>query len=126
MKKKTENLCVLATDFSVVDIHMEDFEKQREKKENIYYAFSEYIQCLENSLLHEEDFISRCLLQAEIKKMKKEQQKYYVPSILEGVIYNENRDKRSAHSLEKSSFSLVKQIKNKFNYKNRESGNNNE
>lgn len=58
--------------------------------------------------------------------MKEEQQKYYVPSILEGVIYNEIRDKRSAHSLEKSSFSLVKQIKNKFNYKNRESGNNNE
>ena len=58
--------------------------------------------------------------------MKEEQQKYYVPSILEGVIYNEIRDKRSTHSLEKSSFSLVKQIKNKFNYKNRESGNNNE
>ena len=45
MKKKTEDLCVLATDFSIVDIHMEDFEKQREKKEiyimlflNIFYV----------------------------------------------------------------------------------------
>lgn len=126
MKKKTEDLCVLATDFSVVNKHMEDFEKQREKKGNIYHAFSEYILCLENSLEHEHNFVDRCLLQEEIKKMKEEQQKYYVPSILEGVIYNEIRDKRSAHSLEKSSFSLVKQIKNKFNYKNRESGNNNE
>ena len=126
MKKKTEDLCVLATDFSAVNKHMENFEKQREKKGNIYHAFSEYILCLEKSLEHEHNFVYRCLLQEEIKKMKEEQQKYYVPSILEGVIYNEIRDKRSAHSLEKSSFSLVKQIKNKFNYKNRESGNNNE
>ena len=26
MKTKTKNLCVLATDFTIVDIHMEDFE----------------------------------------------------------------------------------------------------
>lgn len=123
MKKKTEDLCVLATDFSIVDIHMEDFEKQREKKENIYHAFSEYILCLENSLEHEHNFVDRCLLQEEIKKMKEEQQKYYVPSILEGAIYNENKDN---NSLEKSSFSLVKQIKANFNHKNRKSGNNNE
>ena len=38
-------------------------------------------------------------------------------------IYNENKDN---NSLEKSSFSLVKQIKANFNHKNRKSGNNNE
>ena len=58
----------------------------------IYYAFSEYIQFLEDSLLHEEDFISRCLLQAEIKKMKKEQQKYYVPSMLELAFDNKKEN----------------------------------
>ena len=45
MKKKTEDLCVLATDFSAVNKHMENFEKQIEKKEiyimlflNIFYV----------------------------------------------------------------------------------------
>ena len=126
MKKKTEDLCVLATDFSVVNKHIENFEKQREKKGNIYHAFSEYILCLEKTLDTETNPYKISLIKDEISKLRIEQQKYYVPSILEGVIYNEIRDKRSAHSLEKSSFSLVKQIKNKFNYKNRESGNNNE
>lgn len=115
MKTKTKNLCVLATDFTIVDIHMEDFEKQREKKENIYYAFSEYIQCLEDSLLHEEDFISRCLLQAEIKKMKKEQQKYYVPSMLELAFDNKKENiKIKKTFFKKANFYLTK-ISDKFN-----------
>ena len=63
------------------------------------------------------------LIKDEISKLRIEQQKYYVPSILERAVYNENKDN---NSLEKSFFSLVKQIKANFNHKNRKSGNNNE
>lgn len=113
-KRKLSNQdCVLATDFSIVDQHMKDWEDQREKKGNIYKAFSEYIICLENSLEHEDDFYERYLIEQEIKKLKKEKEKYYVPSILEIALYNERKDEKSTETLQKNSFSLVKRLRKK-------------
>ena len=109
--------------FDVMNNQVHDKINQDDKKRNIYNAFSDYIICLEKTLNTETNPYKMSLIKDEISKLRIEQQKYYVPSILERAVYNENKDN---NSLEKSSFSLVKQIKAKFNYKNRESGNNNE
>lgn len=113
MKKKsiTNENCALATDFRKLDQEMIDWLDQREKKGNIYRAFSEYILCLESSLEHEEDFFKRCLIENEIKELKKEQKKYYVPSMLEMARPDLLIDREvSKDALEKSSFTLVKKI----------------
>ena len=60
-----------------------DFQKQKDAKINIYKAFEDYIICLESSLEYEEDSYKRYLIEKEIKKLKKEQKEYYVPSALE-------------------------------------------
>lgn len=90
---------------------MKDWEDQREKKGNIYRAFSEYIICLENSLENEEDSYKRYLIEKEIKKLKQEQKNYYVPSLLEMAVSSGRKDIKSDCVLEKSSFSLVKKFK---------------
>lgn len=54
------------------------------------------------------------LLKEEIKNIKKKQSKHYVPSILESARYDlVKSDNCSKSSLEKSSFVLVKKIRNK-------------
>lgn len=112
--KKRVDLGVLATDFSKVNQSMEDWLAQREKKVNIYIAFSEYILCLEDSLEREEDSYKRYLMEQEIKKLKKEQKKYYVPSMLEGARLDLLHEKDRKQSLEKSSYQLVKKVEEKF------------
>lgn len=47
-----------------------------------------------------------------IKKVKKLQKKYYVPSVLEMAQFDLTRNEEK-NSLEKSSFSLVKRIQNR-------------
>lgn len=106
---------ILATDFGKVDQSMEDWQTQREKKGNIYRAFSEYILCLEDSLEREENSYQRYLIEQQIKKLKKEQKKYYVPSILEGsrldlLCSSNNRN----HSLENSNYNLIRAIEKRF------------
>lgn len=109
------DLGVLATDFRNVNQSMEDWQVQREKKGNIYKAFSEYILCLEDSLEREEDSYKRYLLEQEIKALKKEQKKYYVPSMLEGarldLLCSDNEKKQS---LENSNYNLIKIIEKRF------------
>lgn len=86
MSRQIKNSCsILSMDFRKVDEDMDRWEEQRLKKGDIYRAFSEYIICLENSLEHEDDSYIRYLMEKEIKKLKKEQKKYYVPSILGSV-----------------------------------------
>ena len=109
--------------FDVMNKQVHDKINQDDKKRNIYNAFSDYIICLDKTLDTETNPYKISLIKDEISKLRIEQQKYYVPSILERAVYNENKDN---NSLEKSSFSLVKQIKANFNHKNRKSGNNNE
>lgn len=51
------------------------------------------------------------MLEKEIKKVKKEQQKYYVSSLLEERLPDrESSIENSNNTLEKSSFSLVKKL----------------
>lgn len=112
--------------FDVMNKQVQDKINQDDKKRNIYNAFSDYIICLEKTLGTETDSYKIILIKDEISKLRIEQEKYYVPSILERAVYNENKNNKDNNSLEKSSFSLVKQIKANFNHKNRKSGNNNE
>lgn len=110
MKKRSNDLCILAMSFREVDNEMKIWEEKRNKKGNIYKAFADYILCLEKSLETEEDSYKRYLIEQEIKKLKKEQKKYYVPSILEMAVYNGRKDKQEKDNLEKSSFNLVKRF----------------
>jgi len=64
----------------------QDGNKRRRKKA-LYRAFTDYILCLENSLIYEDNLYNKFLLIIEIKKLKKEQKKYYEPSLLEGADY---------------------------------------
>ncbi len=124
MKKNRNNYSLMEkNNFDVMNNQVHDKINQDDKKRNIYNAFSDYIICLEKTLDTETNPYKISLIKDEISKLRIEQQKYYVPSILERAVYNENKDN---NSLEKSSFSLVKQIKANFNHKNRKSGNNNE
>ena len=124
MKKNRNNYFLMEkNNFDVMNNQVHDKIDQDDKKRNIYNAFSDYIICLEKNLDTETNPYKISLIKDEISKLRIEQQKYYVPSILERAVYNENKDN---NSLEKSSFSLVKQIKANFNHKNRKSGNNNE
>lgn len=124
MKKNRNNYFLMEkNNFDVMNNQVHDKINQDNKKRNIYNAFSDYIICLEKTLDTETNPYKISLIKDEISKLRIEQQKYYVPSILERAVYNENKDN---NSLEKSSFSLVKQIKANFNHKNRKSGNNNE
>lgn len=114
-EKSNRDFSILATDFSKVNQSMENWHVQREKKGKIYEAFSDYILCLEDSLEREEDSYRKYLIKQEIKKLKKEQKKYYVPSMLEGarldLLYSGNHKKQS---LEHSDHSLAKAIEKRF------------
>lgn len=124
MRKNRNNYSLMEkNNFDVMNNQVHDKINQDDKKRNIYNAFSDYIICLEKTLDTETNPYKISLIKDEISKLRIEQQKYYVPSILERAVYNENKDN---NSLEKSSFSLAKQIKANFNHKNRKSGNNNE
>lgn len=104
-----DTTCVLATDFSQVDKEMEIWKEKRDAKSTIYIAFRDYIICLENSLEHETDSYKRYLIEKEIKKVKKEQKKYCVPSVLEIDSYDYINS--GEKTVEKSSFSLIKKFK---------------
>ena len=109
--EKVNNQCVLATDFSQVDKDMKQWHVERDKKVSIYRAFSEYIECLEVSLLLETDFYKRKVIEKEIKKLKKQQQKFSVPSILGACKYDSSeKEEKIGKALKKSSFSLVKKL----------------
>lgn len=107
------NLSVLATDFSEVDKDIEQYMLEREKKENVYIAYGEYILCLKNSLKYETDIIKRNKLEKQIKTLEKEKEKYYVPSIL-GESRLSKVHEPTKKSQEKSSCKLLKKLKNRF------------
>ena len=83
---------------------------KKHKKGNIYIAIKEYIEVLEKELEIEDDSYNKYLIEQEIKKLKKELKKYYVPSILEMAKFEKN-DEINKTALEKSNFQLVKKIK---------------
>lgn len=100
----------MATDFSIVDKQMEAYFEQREAKGKVYQALSEYIETLEYALECEDDFYKKHLIQKQIKKFKKVQKEYYVPSIL-GESKLQSEEDNPKKDLEKSSFKFVKKLK---------------
>lgn len=102
---------ILGTDFSKVDKMQELWLEKRKKKGQIYRSLDEYALFLESMLDSIDDDYEKWLIERELKKLKKLQKKYYVPSILEldqyGLTKNEEEKKSS---LEKSSNSLVKRL----------------
>ena len=105
------NNSILATDFSQVDRNMEQWKLERDKKINIYRAFSDYIECLESSLLLETDSYKQSIIKKEIKKLKKQQQSFSVPSILGMCKFGSSeKEEKVGKALKKSSFSLVKKL----------------
>lgn len=103
---------ILSFDRGAVDKYMNQWHMEREKKGNIYNSYGEYIQFLEDRLESETDSFEIIIIKQEIKKLKKEQKKYYVPSILEGANFSLIRARDdSCNSLEKANFSLVKKVK---------------
>lgn len=112
MKKTNNEYCALTFDHVAVDKYMNQWHMEREKKGNIYNSYGEYIQFLEDRLESETDSFEIIIIKQEIKKLKKEQKKYYVPSILEGANFSLVRSRDdSCNSLEKANFSLVKKVK---------------
>jgi hypothetical protein len=118
MKKKNQKnngISVLATDFRQVDININDWTKKREKKSNIYHAYSEYIECLKNSLEHVESYAEKIEIEKEIQKLTEEQKQFYVPTILERARLDLFREQvENKHALEGSNYELVKKIENYF------------
>lgn len=101
---------MLDADFKKTDPKNEMWLEKRNKKGNIYIAIKEYLSVLEKELELEDDSYNKHLINQEIKKMKKELDKYYVPTILETAKF-ERYDEQNKEALEKSSFLLVKKIR---------------
>ena len=119
MKNLKSKECILSFDHRAVDKIMDDWHLEREKKGNIFSSYAEYIEFLEIRLEDEEDDYKKYLIEKEIKKLKKEQKKYYVPSILESANFSLVRSRDdSCNSLEKANFSLVKKVKVRSKRKN--------
>ena len=53
-----------------------------QKRNEVYNAIGEYIICLENSLEREQDYYERAEIKKEIHQLKMEQEKYFVPAML--------------------------------------------
>ena len=58
------------------------FDNRRNYTKKLHNAYSEYIEALENSLEYEQDFIKKHIIKKEIKKLKKEQKRFYIPTTL--------------------------------------------
>lgn len=76
------NKSILSYDFSEQKRKNELWLENREHRGNVYKAFGEYIEFLEKLLLEEKNENEKFLIERRIKKLKKEQEKYYDPCIL--------------------------------------------
>ena len=103
--KNRKTTCPLATDFNFLDKQAELSLERRSKKQKIYNALEEYLEVLEAQLELETDLYSKSLIEIEIKKIKKELKKYYVPSMLAATRYNSSK---SNEKMDISSFQLIK------------------
>ena len=102
---------ILATDFSEVDKVQELWLEKRKKKGQIYRSLDEYALFLESMLDSINDDYEKWLIERELKKLRKLQKKYDVPSILELDLYDSTKnEEEKKSSLEKSSHSLVKRL----------------
>lgn len=80
MKKIVIETGVLAPN---VNLLTENYYKiKRHKKKMIYNAFQDYIEFLEHESDYEDDNYQIYLMKKEVKKLKKEQKRYYIPKII--------------------------------------------
>lgn len=89
MKKETDSLnCNLKNEEILKELLIE----QRNKKEQIFIAFEEYIQVLKANLKYEQNVHKKYLIEEEIKKNRKVQEKYYVEPLID-ISLEENNSK---------------------------------
>ena len=110
---KKQGKCALATDYRELELKEALWLEERERTNNLYSAFSEYIKFLEKKLEYETDFSEKYLIEQQIKKIKKEMQQYYTPSVLALTKYN--LEEKEVNKQKKSSFSLLKKRKYMYN-----------
>ena len=106
MKNKNNQTCILATDLREIRKQNKIRLEERDKKDNIYVAFDDYIEFLNHLLENETDDFRRYTLEDKIKDLKKERDKYYCPSILAAYSYkrpsNDNREETKTKSFVKT------------------------
>lgn len=102
--------CILSYDFREQQKRNELWLENRTHRRTIYDSFGEYIEFLEKLLIEEKDEDEKILLEKRIKKLKKEQEKYYDPCILSIPIERNNFDVQEENKKEKS---LIKRMFNK-------------
>ena len=99
---------ILSFDFSEQKRKNELWLENREHRGNVYKAFGEYIEFLEKLLLEEKNENEKFLIERRIKKLKKQQEKYYDPCILAmklpGKNYGEEKEQNKGKSLIKRLF----------------------
>lgn len=102
---------VLETDFSNFEKEQKLWLEKIKKKAQFYRSFNEYALFLESMLDSIDDDFEKWLIGRELKKLKKLQKKYEVPSLLELDLYNSTKDEEEKKSsLDKSSNLLVKRL----------------
>lgn len=101
-----KNNIFMTTDFSGQKQRNETWLENRTYRKNIYDSIGDYIRYLELLPLDEKNVEQKYLIEKQIKKLKREQEKYYDPCILAmklpGKNYNEEKGK-----------SLIKRIFNR-------------
>lgn len=102
------NRSILSYDFSEHKRKKELWLVNREHRGNVHKAFGQYIEFLEKLLIEEKDEDEKFLIERRIKKLKKEQEKYYDPCILAmklpGKNYGEEKEQNKGKSLIKRLF----------------------
>ena len=83
MENEVNNLSTIKTDSSINDKDLNNWSEDKGKKMQIYNIFGECILFLEDSLSSELDVSRKIFIKEEIGKLKKYQEVYYVPSLLE-------------------------------------------
>ncbi len=83
MENEVNNLSTIKTDSSINDKDLNNWTEDKGKKMQIYNIFGECILFLEDSLSSELDVSRKIFIKEEIGKLKKYQEVYYVPSLLE-------------------------------------------
>ena len=104
------NKSILCYDFREQQKRNEIWIENRKHRRSIYNSFEEYIEFLEKLLLEEKDEYQKSLIEKRIKKLKKEQEKYYDPCILAMKLPGKNYDTEEEPEEKKT---LIKRLFNK-------------
>ena len=100
----------MTNDFTELEQKQKLWLENIKHRKEIYNSFSQYIEFLEKLLLEEKNENEKFLIERRIKKLKKEQEKYYDPCILAMPI---DRNKFDEEKEVEESKSLIKRLFNK-------------